>query len=53
MLVDAPLDRLAPFERVAFRAMDLVNRRATRGSRSLYGCAIVSVSWMTFGSRTA
>jgi 1-acyl-sn-glycerol-3-phosphate acyltransferase len=49
MLPDAPLERLAPFERVAFRAMDLVNRRA-RGLTELW-LRHVSASWMTFGSR--
>jgi 1-acyl-sn-glycerol-3-phosphate acyltransferase len=44
-----PLDRLAPFERVAVRAMDLLHRRA-RGLTERW-LRTVSATWMTVGSR--
>ena len=44
-----PLESLAPFERVAFQAMDLLHRRA-RGLTEFW-LRNVSTAWMTAGSR--
>lgn len=46
---DAPLERLTPFERTAFRAMDFLHRRALPVTE--WWLRTVGAGWMTIGSR--